>query len=159
MKEGAPRPDPKKPEKPLVGKSFDEVREVKKEFMKLYPNIGAVGIDIHETEEHRQRSIKVGLQKEYSPEEREKWPKEIDGVPVDYEFIGMGYPQTKSPDSAPSPASKNEQSPEEKRFIEDLITTGKAVRLKEGEKLPPGATHEIIEENGEIKVVRRRFSM
>jgi hypothetical protein len=44
------------------------------------------------------------------------------------------------------------------RFEEDLEIRGEAV--PEGEELPPGATHEIVEEDGdgERTVRRRRFS-
>jgi hypothetical protein len=41
-----------------------------------------------------------------------------------------------------------------------LIETGQAARLTKEGKLPPGATHKIVETNdGRIKVVRRRFSV
>ena len=45
-----------------------------------------------------------------------------------------------------------------RRFEEDLEIRGEAV--PEGEELPPGATHEIVEEegDGERTVRRRRFS-
>jgi hypothetical protein len=45
-----------------------------------------------------------------------------------------------------------------RRFEEDLEVRGEA--LSEGEELPPGATHEIVEEDGdgERTVRRRRFS-
>ena len=45
-----------------------------------------------------------------------------------------------------------------RRFEEDLEVRGEAV--PEGEELPPGATHEIVEEDseGERTVRRRRFS-
>ena len=45
-----------------------------------------------------------------------------------------------------------------RRFEEDLEVRGEVV--PEGEELPPGATHEIVEEDGdgEGTVRRRRFS-
>lgn len=45
-----------------------------------------------------------------------------------------------------------------RRFEEDLEVRGEAV--PEGEELPPGVTHEIVEEegDGERTVRRRRFS-
>jgi hypothetical protein len=45
-----------------------------------------------------------------------------------------------------------------RRFEEDLEVRGEAVPA--GEELPPGATHEIVEDDGdgEPKVNRRRFS-
>ena len=47
---------------------------------------------------------------------------------------------------------------EREAFIQALIARGEAAKLVDGE-LPPGATHEIVEdENGNITVVRRRFS-
>lgn len=48
--------------------------------------------------------------------------------------------------------------PAESDFVQSLIKRGEAVRLKPGEELPPSATHEIIVEEGETKVVRRRFA-
>lgn len=46
---------------------------------------------------------------------------------------------------------------QEDRFAQDVIVRGEAVKICDG-KLPPGATHEIIESNGKQQVVRRRFS-
>lgn len=57
-----------------------------------------------------------------------------------------------------------EKTPEEKRaerkFVEDLIRRGEAAWPDKDGNLPPGATHEIVEEKpGEPpKVVRRRFN-
>ena len=48
------------------------------------------------------------------------------------------------------------------RFVEDLLVRGEAVLPDEHGCLPPGATHEIVEEPGggkPPKVRRRRFSM
>jgi hypothetical protein len=48
------------------------------------------------------------------------------------------------------------------RFVEDLLIRGEAVYPDEHGELPPGATHEIVEEPGDgkpPKVRRRRFSM
>jgi hypothetical protein len=54
-----------------------------------------------------------------------------------------------------------EREPEEaeRRFVEDLATRGEAVS-PDTEPLPPGATHEIVEERDGApqKVRRRRFS-
>ncbi|MGH8721951.1 MAG: hypothetical protein ACREU4_08200, partial [Burkholderiales bacterium] len=52
-------------------------------------------------------------------------------------------------------------SPEdEAAFVEALIESGQAARVDEEGKLPPGATHKIVEdEEGNVKVVRRRFSI
>lgn len=52
------------------------------------------------------------------------------------------------------------EAPDEKRFVEDLITRGEAAEVDESGELPQGATHEIVERRpGEPpKVVRRRFS-
>jgi hypothetical protein len=49
---------------------------------------------------------------------------------------------------------------DEAAFTEALIASGEAARLDEHGKLPAGATHKIVEdEQGNVKVVRRRFSM
>ena len=58
------------------------------------------------------------------------------------------------------PAKKTLKEQEsEKRFEQDLILRGDAAKSCDG-KLPPGATHEILDpdKKGEVKVVRRRFS-
>jgi hypothetical protein len=45
----------------------------------------------------------------------------------------------------------------EQAFTEGVLTRGEAV--PEGEELPPGATHEVVEnEDGKRTVRRRRFS-
>lgn len=46
------------------------------------------------------------------------------------------------------------------RFVEDLLIRGEAVHPDPHGDLPPGATHEIVEEPGgrKPKVRRRRFS-
>jgi hypothetical protein len=48
----------------------------------------------------------------------------------------------------------------EAAFTQTLIATGEAARLDEHGRLPAGATHRIVDdEAGNVKVVRRRFSM
>jgi hypothetical protein len=62
----------------------------------------------------------------------------------------------------PAPRSSSPpgpQSPEEKAYVESLIEHGQAARRLADGSLPPGATHELIEdENGVLRAVRRRFS-
>lgn len=57
--------------------------------------------------------------------------------------------------------TQKKQAPtkEEELFVRGLLERGEAAKLEDGE-LPPGATHEIVEEKeGELpKVKRRRFS-
>jgi hypothetical protein len=49
---------------------------------------------------------------------------------------------------------------DEAAFSETLIATGEAARPDATGRLPRGATHEIVEdEAGNVKVVRRRFSV
>jgi hypothetical protein len=63
---------------------------------------------------------------------------------------------------APRTPATSEQSAreEEAAFMETLIASGEAARLDEQGRLPVGATHKIVEdEAGNVKVVRRRFSM
>jgi hypothetical protein len=54
-----------------------------------------------------------------------------------------------------------EPTPEEKRFVEGLLERGEAAEPDEDGKLPPGATHEIVErrDDGSVRVKRRRFSI
>jgi hypothetical protein len=48
---------------------------------------------------------------------------------------------------------------EEKAFVKSLVAHGQAVAVPPGGKLPPGATHELVEcDRGNVKVVRKRFS-
>ncbi|MGN6588087.1 MAG: hypothetical protein ACTHKT_11575 [Solirubrobacterales bacterium] len=52
-----------------------------------------------------------------------------------------------------------EYTPAEEAFVRGLIERGEAAKAVNG-KLPPGATHEIVEERpGRLpKIVRRRFA-
>jgi hypothetical protein len=44
-------------------------------------------------------------------------------------------------------------------FTRSLIAHGQAAKPGPGGKLPPGATHELVEdEDGRVRAVRRRFS-
>jgi hypothetical protein len=63
-------------------------------------------------------------------------------------------------DAGGRPADKHDEpSREEEAFVRALIARGEAAKAVDG-KLPPGATHEIVEERpGRVpKVVRRRYS-
>jgi hypothetical protein len=52
------------------------------------------------------------------------------------------------------------KSADEEAFTQSLIAHGQAAKVGPDGKLPAGATHELIEdEYGEVKVVRRRFSI
>jgi hypothetical protein len=61
---------------------------------------------------------------------------------------------------APDPSSqRGPQSPAEKAYVDSLIANGQAARPLPDGTLPPGATHELIEdEDGVMRAVRRRFS-
>ena len=49
---------------------------------------------------------------------------------------------------------------DETAFLESLIVHGQAVRARPDGTLPPGATHELVEDaRGEVRAVRRRFSV
>jgi hypothetical protein len=64
-----------------------------------------------------------------------------------------------SDERAPEGEGGEGATPAEEAFVRGLIARGEAAKAVDGE-LPPGATHEIVEERpGELpKVVRRRFS-
>lgn len=65
----------------------------------------------------------------------------------------------RKPPAPRSPSPPGEQSADEKAYIESLISNGQAARRRADGTLPPGATHELIEdENGVVRAVRRRFS-
>ncbi len=52
-----------------------------------------------------------------------------------------------------------DEKSEHDRYVEALIARGEAARAVDGE-LPGDATHEIVEdEDGNVTVVRRRFSI
>jgi hypothetical protein len=73
----------------------------------------------------------------------------------------MARKKTKRGDSKPPPDAETGIDKEtEERHVEGLLTRGEAAKAEDGE-LPPGATHEIVEEReGELpKVRRRRFSL
>jgi hypothetical protein len=62
--------------------------------------------------------------------------------------------------SRPAPPVEKPSPEHEAAYIESLIANGQAARLTKEGKLPPGATHKIVEdEQGQVKVVRRRFSI
>jgi len=62
-----------------------------------------------------------------------------------------------------SPTSRTSEQPtpkEKAAYLETVIASGEAARLDEQGRLPAGATHKIVEdEAGNVRVVRRRFSM
>jgi hypothetical protein len=70
-------------------------------------------------------------------------------------------PRESRPEVVQHPVPVEQPSPEhEKAYVETLIQSGQAAHLTKDGKLPPGATHKIVDtENGEVKVVRRRFSI
>jgi hypothetical protein len=58
---------------------------------------------------------------------------------------------------AEKPPDKEDEKDAEEAFAEGVLARGEAV--PEGEELPPGATHEVVEdEDGKRTVRRRRFS-
>ena len=60
----------------------------------------------------------------------------------------------------PAPPVTRPSPVEEAAYTQTVIATGEAARPDKEGKLPAGATHKIIEdEAGDVKVVRRRFSM
>jgi hypothetical protein len=61
----------------------------------------------------------------------------------------------------PSTTIEQPTPEEEAAYAETLIESGQAARPDKEGKLPPGATHIIVDdkETGKIKVVRRRFSI
>lgn len=69
-----------------------------------------------------------------------------------------GKTRAEPPEGKPE-QDDDEYTPAEEAFIRGLIARGEAAKAVGG-KLPPGATHEIVEERpGRLpKVVRRRFS-
>lgn len=64
------------------------------------------------------------------------------------------------PRRKPAGAKPRAKLSEEDAFTRSLIAHGQAAKAGADGTLPPGATHELIEnEKGEVKAVRRRFSI
>ena len=69
-------------------------------------------------------------------------------------------PATATKRGAGRPAVEQPSPEEEAAFTEALIQSGEAAPLDREGKLPAGATHKIVEDDeGNLKVVRRRFSI
>jgi hypothetical protein len=68
-------------------------------------------------------------------------------------------PDDRSPDEAPAdPEAPGDADEESERFVKDVLTRGEAAA--EGEELKPGQTHEVVvDEDGKVRVRRRRFSL
>jgi hypothetical protein len=63
------------------------------------------------------------------------------------------------PSAGQRTAKSAAKSSDEAAFVESLIANGQAAKPRSDGSLPPGATHELIEDkNGNKRVVRRRFS-
>ena len=67
---------------------------------------------------------------------------------------------SRAPARQPSPPVEQPSPEHQQVYVETLIQTGEAAHLTKDGKLPAGATHKIVEtEDGQVKVVRRRFSI
>lgn len=85
------RPGRTEPPKPLVGRPFKEVSDMKNqhaERIMSIPNVVGVGIKICETEDSRYFAMGILLEQEPTPEQLETREKTIEGVPVVYEVVG-----------------------------------------------------------------------
>jgi hypothetical protein len=55
------------------------------------------------------------------------------------------------------PEQESAEDAAEKKFVEDTLIRGEAAQADEEGKLPPDATHEVVEEHeGELPTIRRR---
>ena len=65
----------------------------------------------------------------------------------------------RKPAAPRSSSSPSQQTADEKAYVASLIANGQAAKRRADGTLPPGATHELIEdEHGVVRAVRRRFS-
>jgi hypothetical protein len=67
-------------------------------------------------------------------------------------------PRTQDPpkEESNSAVSEEQERQAQEEFVRGVLTRGEAAHTKDGE-LPPGATHEIVEEpDGELPKIRRR---
>lgn len=82
---------PKRPELPLTGRPFEEVKQVKDQHVEDLmgrPFVNGVGIGMRENEDSRQFALRVYLRSELTPEQQEAMPHELEGVPVIYVVVG-----------------------------------------------------------------------
>ena len=58
-------------------------------------------------------------------------------------------------------ADERSEQEDEERFAAELIRRGEAARRDEAGRLPPGATHEIVQDDPDKppRIARRRFSL
>jgi len=55
------------------------------------------------------------------------------------------------------PEQESAEDAAERKFVEDTLIRGEAAQADEEGKLPPDATHEVVEEQeGELPTIRRR---
>jgi hypothetical protein len=95
------------------------------------------------TRDSRRRSTKSSRSGTKSSPPTKRKPQEVAAAPT-----------------ATSPGADQRTCDDEAAYVESLITSGQAARLDKDGKLPAGATHKIVEdESGNVKVVRRRFSI
>ena len=68
-------------------------------------------------------------------------------------------PAAAGPKAIKAPAAHTKKKDED-AFADSLLAHGQAAKRRPDGTLPPGATHEVtVAENGEKKIVRRRFSI
>ena len=66
---------------------------------------------------------------------------------------------SRKPSPRPKRAPRGNRQKEEAAFVNSLIAHSQAVVVGPGDKLPPGATHELVKDDrGTLKAVRKRFS-
>lgn len=57
-----------------------------------------------------------------------------------------------------TPLPDDDATKAEAAFVAGMLARGEAAEVDEDGKLPPGATHEIVQDEHGKRVVRRRFS-
>ena len=68
-------------------------------------------------------------------------------------------PAAARPKAKKAPVAHTKKTDED-AFADSLLAHGQAAKRRPDGTLPPGATHEVtVAENGEKKIVRRRFSI
>jgi hypothetical protein len=71
----------------------------------------------------------------------------------------MARTKTAKPRATTTNASDKQRQAEEESFTRSLVRHGQAARRGADGRLPPGATHELVDDGeGPARVVRRRFS-
>ena len=91
-------------EKPFTGKSYGQVAEIQERYCEALEKAGKFGTEVNSIGIHtvynkdsRQYGIGVGFAVELTAEKIETLPKEFEGIPLTYRFVGRIDAQENKP--------------------------------------------------------------